>query len=87
MAFYDRLMSIDRRIIFLSIGLAVALPLIWPLGFPVEVSEETRSFHREIEALKPGDVILLQLRLRGRRDGRGRPDGGRRDEPRLHART
>ena len=37
MAFHDRLMSIDRRIIFLSMGLAVALPLLWPLGFPVQV--------------------------------------------------
>jgi hypothetical protein len=65
MAFHDRLMSIDRRIIFLSVGLAVALPLIWPLGLPVEVSEETRCFYREIEALKPGDVILLSFDYEG----------------------
>jgi hypothetical protein len=65
MAFFDHLMSIDRRIIFLSIGLAVALPLLWPIGFPVQVSEETRSFYREIEALKPGDVILLSFDYEG----------------------
>jgi hypothetical protein len=65
MAFHDRLMSIDRRIIFMSVGLAVALPLIWPLGLPVEVSEETRCFYREIEALKPGDVILLSFDYEG----------------------
>jgi len=65
MAFYDRLMSIDRRIIFLSMGLAVALPLIWPLGLPVETSRETMSFYREIEALKAGDVILLSFDYEG----------------------
>jgi hypothetical protein len=65
MAFYDRLMSIDRRIIFLSIGLAVALPLLWPLGFPVQISQETRSFHRELESLKQGDVILLSIDYEG----------------------
>jgi hypothetical protein len=65
MAFYDRMMSIDRRIIFLSVGLAVALPLLWPLGIPVQVSEETMSFYREVEALKPGDVILLSFDYEG----------------------
>ena len=65
MAFYDRMMSIDRRIIFLSVGLAVAIPIIAPLGFPVQVSEETRSFHREMAALKPGDTILLSFDYEG----------------------
>jgi hypothetical protein len=65
MAFYDRMMSIDRRIIFLSIGLAVAIPVLRPLGFPVQISEETRSFYREIENLKEGDVVLLSVDYEG----------------------
>ncbi|MFZ1948108.1 MAG: hypothetical protein WAW06_11230 [bacterium] len=65
MAFYDRLMSIDRRIVFLSIGLAVAIPLLLPIGIPVQVSEETMRFYREMEALKPGDVILLSFDYEG----------------------
>jgi hypothetical protein len=65
MAFYDRMMSIDRRIIFLSIALAVAIPLLKPLGFPVQVSEEVRSFHRELEPLKEGDIILLAFDYEG----------------------
>jgi hypothetical protein len=65
MAFYEKMMSIDRRIIFLAVGLAVAIPLLWPLGFPVEVSEETMSFYRELEALKEGDTILLTFDYEG----------------------
>lgn len=65
MAFYDRMMSIDRRIIFLAVGLAVAIPLMRPLGFPVQVSEETRNFHREMEGLKEGDIILLTFDYEG----------------------
>jgi hypothetical protein len=65
MAFYDRMMSIDRRIIFLSVALAVAIPLIRPLGFPVQVSEEVRSFYRELEPLKEGDIILLSFDYEG----------------------
>lgn len=65
MAFQERLMSIDRRIIFLSVGLAVAIPLIIPLGFPVQVSEEAMSFHAEMEKLKEGDIILLTFDYEG----------------------
>jgi hypothetical protein len=65
MAFYDRLMSIDRRIIFMSIALAVAIPLLAPLGFPVQVSEEVRSFHRELDPLEEGDIILLTFDYEG----------------------
>ncbi|HVP56709.1 MAG TPA: hypothetical protein VMU02_01320, partial [bacterium] len=65
MAFYERMMSIDRRIIFLSIGLAVALPTLFPLHLPVQVSEESRSFYRELENLKEGDVILLSFDYEG----------------------
>jgi len=65
MTFYDRLMSIDRRIIFLCIGLAVAIPILAPIGFPVQVSQETRNFYNEMEALKPGDVILLSFDYEG----------------------
>jgi hypothetical protein len=65
MAFFDRMMSIDRRIIFLAVGLAVAIPLILPMGIPVQVSEETRNFHREMEKLKEGDIILLTFDYEG----------------------
>jgi hypothetical protein len=65
MAFYDRMMSIDRRIIFLSVALAVAIPLLRPLGFPVQVSEEVKRFHRELEPLDEGDIILLSFDYEG----------------------
>jgi hypothetical protein len=65
MTFYERMMSIDRRIIFLCVGLAVAIPLIQPLGFPVEVSDEVAAFFREMDALKPGDIILLAFDYEG----------------------
>jgi hypothetical protein len=65
MRFHERLMSIDRRIIFLSVGLAVAIPLLKPLGFPVQVSEESASFFREVDKLQSGDVILLAFDYEG----------------------
>jgi hypothetical protein len=65
MVLYRKMMSIDRRIIFLGIGLAVAIPIIRPLGFPVQVSEEVRSFHRELDTLQEDDVILMTFDYEG----------------------
>jgi len=65
MAFFERIMSIDRRIIFLCVALAVAIPLLHPLGFPVQVSEEVRSFHEEMAALEEGDIIMLTFDYEG----------------------
>lgn len=65
MSVHERMMSIDRRIIFLSVGLAVAVPLILPLNIPVQVSEEARRFYEEMEALQPGDIILLSFDYEG----------------------
>ncbi len=65
MKLHEILMSIDRRIIFLSIALAVAIPLLMPMRLPVQVSQETRDFHRELESLLPGERILLSFDYEG----------------------
>ncbi len=65
MTFHKRMMSIDRRIIFLCVALAVAIPLIRPLGFPVQVSDEVESFYEEMKAVDEGDIILLAFDYEG----------------------
>jgi hypothetical protein len=65
MAFYDKMMRIDRRVIYLCMTLAVALPLIIPIGMPVQVSNESRGFYREIEKLKAGDIVLFSFDYEG----------------------
>ncbi len=65
MAFYDRMMKIDRRIIYLCMTLAVALPLIAPIGMPVQVSDETRGFYDHIEDLEAGDIVLFSFDYEG----------------------
>lgn len=65
MAFYDRMMKIDRRIIYLCMTLAVAVPLIIPIGMPVQVSEESRGFYDHIEDLEAGDIVLFSFDYEG----------------------
>ena len=59
MTFLDRLISIDRRWIFLLVALGTALPIIFPIGFKVSVTPPVRSLFDRIEAMQPGDVIML----------------------------
>ncbi len=59
--FYDRLMNVDRRVIFCVVAAAVALPLIFPPHLPVRISAEARAFYNEIERLQPGDQIIFSF--------------------------
>jgi hypothetical protein len=59
--FYELLMNMDRRIIFLVVALAVAAPLLFPLGLPVHSSREAEAYFREVDRLQPGDALLFSF--------------------------
>ena len=51
--------KLDRRWIFLVTALLVLVPLLWPLNLPLEPSAPVRDYHRAIEALPPGSLVLV----------------------------
>lgn len=53
----------DRRWIFLLMGLAVVVPLYFPIGLPVKPSSMTRAAYAPVEELKAGDVVLVSMDL------------------------
>ena len=59
--FVEKLLSLDRRWIFLVVLLSAATPIVFPIGLPVTTSGPTRSAFEFIEALKPGDVVLISF--------------------------
>jgi len=61
MRLFDRLANIDRRLIFLTIGLAVAVPIILKLKMPIRISSEVRSAYETIENLPEGSVVLASM--------------------------
>ncbi len=61
MTFAERMLRIDRRIIFLLIGLCTLLPLLYPVGLAIKVSPEVRSVYEKIETLPEGSVFLLSM--------------------------
>ncbi len=59
MDFYQRIRDIDRRVIFLFIGLSVIMPLIFQLEFPEYPSPPVRAIFDKIESLPEGSKVLL----------------------------
>ena len=57
-----RLLTIDRRIIFILIGIAVILPALTKIKFPVtKVSTSTQMLYDKIEELPPASVVMISL--------------------------
>jgi hypothetical protein len=55
------MLKIDRRIIFLVIGLCTLIPLLYPVGLAIKISPEVHGVYDYIEALPEGSVFLLSL--------------------------
>ena len=61
MSIAERMLRIDRRIIFLVIGLCTLFPLLFPVGLPIRISSEVRGVYDYIDGLPEGSVFLLSL--------------------------
>ena len=55
----EKLMNIDRRIVFILVALAVIIPSLLSVSFPITVSQPTRSAHEYIEALPAGSTLMI----------------------------
>jgi len=61
MTFADRMLRLDRRIIFLLVGLCTLIPLLYPVGLAINISSEVRGVYDYIDSLPEGSVFLLSL--------------------------
>lgn len=57
----ERLVNIDRRVVYLFIALGTTIPLLIPIGLPVSVTPPVQSLFDKIESLGPDDVVLLSF--------------------------
>ncbi|MBD3335188.1 MAG: hypothetical protein GF355_06700, partial [Candidatus Eisenbacteria bacterium] len=60
---FAELGGMDRRIIFIFMFLSVALPLLFPVGFPIEPSKEVEGLFQAVEELPPGSIVYLAADL------------------------
>ena len=59
MTFIERVLNIDRRIIYLLVGIATVLPFLFPTKMKVKVTPEVQSAYDFIESLPSGSYIML----------------------------
>jgi len=55
----DRVAKMDRRIIFLLVALAVIIPLIAPLGLPVDITKPVRDVFDAVDTLPEGSIVVV----------------------------
>jgi hypothetical protein len=55
------MVDIDRRIIFLTVFLAAAVPMVIDIPLTVTIEQDTRNFFQTISDLERGDVIVLSM--------------------------
>jgi hypothetical protein len=61
MSFLERLEHFDRRWIFLVMGLAITVPLLFPLGLPAEPSPPVKAIYYTVEELPEGSTVLVSV--------------------------
>jgi len=61
MKFWNWLSGLDRRILYLLVSLAVALPLILKPRVSVRTSEPVRRAYAAVESLPAGSVVMISI--------------------------
>ncbi|MCL5037934.1 MAG: hypothetical protein M1269_12610 [Chloroflexi bacterium] len=57
----EKLANLDRRIIFLFVGLAVLIPIIFPLGLPNAVSQPVQNIYDFVETIPEGSLVFISF--------------------------
>lgn len=63
MSFTQRLANIDRRVFYWILFIALMVPFLNPIGFPLSIAENTRDLYEGItgDNVEPGDVWIVNL--------------------------
>lgn len=61
MNFWQKAVSIDKRIIYVALFIAVVIPLIFNFQLPNRITKEVQAVYDFIEALPRGSVILVSF--------------------------
>ena len=61
MSWARRLLGVDRRIIFIFIGLGTAVPLLLPVNLPITVTPRVEATYRTIDDLPAGSRVLISM--------------------------
>jgi hypothetical protein len=57
----EKMFAIDRRWVYLALGLAVLISLKIPFSIPIPISKEARNIYNFVDTLKAGDAVHLAI--------------------------
>lgn len=58
---FDRLDKLDRRIYYWLIVVAIAWPLVTPIGLPITIKPSTKSLYDGLLSVQEGDIVLIDI--------------------------
>jgi len=61
MNIFDRMMSLDRRWVFLFVALVCVLTYYVEFTVPIRVGKEVKSIYDFIDSLPPGDIVFIAI--------------------------
>ena len=61
MGFINAILNLDRRWLYLLVGVACIVPFFFPLGLPIPESDAVRALFDRVESLEPGEVVLISF--------------------------
>ena len=60
-SFWQKVIDIDRRWIYLVIGIVTFVPILKYIGMPVAVTSEVKAVYDMIESLPPGSIVMVPM--------------------------
>lgn len=61
MNIFDRMMSLDRRWVFLLLAIVCVVTFLWDFSVPITVSSEVKSIYDRFDALEEGDIVYMSI--------------------------
>lgn len=61
MNIFDRMMSFDRRWVFLSLAVVCVITYLWDFSVPITISNEVRAIYEKFDALEEGDIVYMSV--------------------------
>jgi hypothetical protein len=61
MTIWERLDQLDRRVYYWLLVIAIAAPLINPLGLPITINQSTRDLYEGLLEVEEGDIVLIDI--------------------------
>jgi hypothetical protein len=58
---WQKLLDLDRRWIYLFVGLSAVVPVLFPLGLKIGASSSVTALYDRVESLSPGDRVLISF--------------------------